>query len=195
MTNDEFKAWGKLHTTMFGMDEPDKAMVASWRSALDSYSFEELKAASIELLSEAPTFRNEHVSGLFRILGLKRARQTAAFAAQFDYKSVSCGVCQNTGYVLVPHPECVKDGEFVQGPGGYKGTAVVTCSCHVGGRKLQSFDEAPRRPLSLHAYENSVTNGWREMIEEKNAEDKAKNDLKKQARLADNARGKLKKVS
>jgi hypothetical protein len=194
MTNPEWAAWVDQHVTMFGMNKEDIAMVASWRSALDAYSPAELKAASIELLKLAPTFRNEHVSGLFRILGLKRAQQTKAFAAQRDdeYTGMRCSLCQQTGFVLVPHPQCVKDGEFIQGPGGYKATAAVTCSCHVGARKQQSYDESKYRPMSLHAYETSITMGWREMIEEKNGEDKARSELQSQARMADNARGKLK---
>jgi len=182
---------------MFGMNEADIAMVVSWRNALDSYSLAELKAASIELLKLAPTFRNEHVSGLFRILGVKRAQQTKAFAAQRDdeFTGLRCSLCQNLGYVLVPHPQCVKDGEYIQGPGGYKATAAVTCSCHRGASKLQSFDQAKRRPMSLHTYETTVTTGWQDMIDEKNKEDKGRAELQNQARLADNSRGKMKKVS
>lgn len=68
MTKQDWESWVKYHAVMFGMGEKDIEMVVSWRSAVDAYSLAELKTASVELLRQAPKFRNEHVRGFFAIL-------------------------------------------------------------------------------------------------------------------------------
>jgi len=88
MTKDEWAAWVDCHTSMFGMGEEDITMVVSWRPALEYYSIDELRAASAELLKQAPKFRNEHVTWFYRILA--KARRTVRHFAT----TCTCKTCR-----------------------------------------------------------------------------------------------------
>lgn len=169
MSDDEWAEWVVSHATMFGMrSADDDAMVNAWRPALNQYTPNELEAASVALLKDGPRFRDQHVAGLLRYLAMKRAQQAQAIAAQSDngFTLAKCSVCQGGGYAIVPHPNCMKDGEFVAGPGGYKTTVAVTCSCGIGFRKMQSFDAVEKKPMTLADYEAKHGRGWPSLMDD-----------------------------
>jgi hypothetical protein len=196
MTDDEWEAWKTYHTVVFGFKghEDDELMVDTWREFLAVYSVAELKAASMELVKDPPKFREPHISGLMRCLANKRAARQKAYVAQASaHEPASCSTCAGVGTVHVPHPQCVIDGEYVVGPGGYKAEAVVFCRCLIGERKLRTY--AGERPMTLGEYEAKFGQGWAALLDESEAERNAARKLKTQAARVDKANGPMKRSS
>lgn len=198
MTDSDWFVWVAHHTTMFYLkSEDDEAMVNGWRPLFDQFAVAELKTASLEMLKDPPKYRDQHVSGLLRVLSAKRAAANRAFAEQNDHAKdhmrIACGLCDGTGYALVPHPSCLQGVEFVVGPGGYKATTAVCCSCYMGSKKLQSFDSVERKPLSLHAYEQIHGVGWRALMDEWASEQEKKADAVQSAKWLDAKKGPIAK--
>lgn len=197
MNDDEWAEWVVSHVTMFGMrSADDEAMVNAWRPALNQYTPRELESASVALLKDGPRFRDQHVAGLLRFLSMKRAQFAAAIAAQADtgLELASCSVCQGTGVAIVPHSQCLRGGEFVAGPGGYKTTMAVMCSCYQGRRKFQTFDAVERKPMTLEEYEKKHCMGWRALLEEWESEKSKTATMMMSARANDKKLGPMKMV-
>jgi hypothetical protein len=196
VTDDDWAEWSDHHCRVFGFKWPDELdMVASWREFLGAYSTAELKAATMELVKDPPKFREPHVSGLMRCLANKRAAMQKAYVAQAaaTHEPASCSTCAGVGTVHVPHPQCVIDGEYVVGPGGYKAEAVVFCRCLIGERKLRTY--AGERPMTLGEYEAEFGQGWAALLDESEAERNAARKLKTQAARVDKANGPMKRSS
>ena len=197
MTDDDWIAWHGHHTTVFGFRfKEDLAMVSSWRNFLDGYSVAELQAATVELAKDPPAFREPHISGLLRCLASKRAESYARMIdgqGRHDDLATAdrCGVCDATGWVMVPHAACMVGGEFVHGPGGRKNTMVVACDCYVGRRKRATFDASPKPPMTLPTYEAKYGHGWKGLLEDWEAEKYRERQLRRSATAIDKQHGPL----
>lgn len=196
MNDDDWIRWSDSHRERFALRTPaDIAMVSHWYEHLCQFSFAELDMASRELLKDPPGYRDAHVAGLLRILAGKRAAMSRTYASQQDdlFEPTRCGACGSTGWVIVPHPASIVQGEIIAGPSGYIATFAVSCSCARGAAKARTYDAQPsdKRPLTLAIYEAKVCAGWRALMDEIAEQRKQKNALLAHARDVDQRHGPL----
>lgn len=198
MNDADWIAWSQSHATMFALRmNEDLDMIASWRPILDQFSRAELETASRELIKNPPQFRDKHVAGLLRILHHRRGELARQFAQQTDLDEearLRCGVCKGTGAVVVPHPKCMIQGEFVAGPAGYKTTAAVTCTCARGMRK-QSTYTGEIRPMTLAEYERKCGAGWPQLLDDWEEEKRRLHGVTAHAREIDKKRGPIQQLA
>lgn len=203
MNASEWTEWTKHHKSLFALRSDDDAeMVARWHPMLVDFSLLELREASNELVSVGATYRDQHVSGLLRILATRRSRRIAAFAAEQHNgeQKVFCGVCNDRGFVDVPHPACILDGEIVEGVFGCFArfaTVIVFCKCARGANKLHDqADKASKHhlpiPMTLIQYEQTVCGHWQSLMVELDRAKKAKQIAMQDARWLDKRHGRMK---
>jgi hypothetical protein len=195
MTDDDWQEWAESHSTVFGMRfAEDLQMVASWRRFLDGYSLSELHTATGELAKNFPRSREQHITALLRILASRRAATSMAYVEQSKHEvgqPMACSMCGGGGTVMVPHPRCMVDGEYIPGPGGYKATAAVFCDCNTGRRKLATF--SLERPMTLAEYETRYGQGWPDLLVEAEKERRGKHQMQMEASHVDKMQGPLKR--
>jgi len=114
---------------------------------------------------ETPRWPNEHLAAIKRELFAARdQRAKAALARTPNGPDVlRCPLCQWTGWVLVPHPSCVANGQWLP---PFRTCAVACTKCGPGQRAFDALGvgKEPRRPLTLESYEWRVNPAWREQL-------------------------------
>jgi hypothetical protein len=185
MNGNEWNIWTEHHAALFQMhSDTDVKMFIAWRPLLDGYSLNELRAASNYLASNVQAFRTDHLRLLrLHIMGKRRDAQHLLDEARGEVSNV-CDLCGGIGSVLVPHPACIRDGEFGPHPlSGRKEIAAVYCACERGRRGYEiqktraSEDTRCKVMTCLGQYEirnPGWMNQWKEYEAEKNAEIEAR---------------------
>lgn len=175
----------------FGLANNDEnvGMLRGWYGVFmdDGYSEQDLRAAMREVAKNPPAYRTEHI--LFMQQHLKKARLEAANAARNERlinAKCSCLLCNDSGWVIVPHLWDVdEDGPEWRPP---HRTFSVACACSIGYATIAGCEKRP--PLSLDSYELRVPD-WRQLM---STRERAKLNLSHQiehARGLDREYGKL----
>ena len=142
-----FLSWVAHHARLFGLAKEEAATMAGWESTLDA-SPDELHAATAaiagnpgETLGKAETRfvgkMSAHLEALTNAVKRIRTIHYERGADRTEHDWGTCQTCLSTGWVIVPHPEGVQDGEWVpvsktRQPEGVYYTLAVTCSCAKG---------------------------------------------------------------
>jgi hypothetical protein len=175
MTRDEFDLWAIDYCNLFRL-KPESLIgtLETWFEAFDANhcTTNELKLALAAMRRNPPEYDREH----FRVLSLHvrhlRAEQSAAMvraASQPKEEEYGiCDLCGSTGWVTVPHPRCVREGDFW--PPHYE--LAVYCRCGLGRWFYDNHSdmrEAMRRQgrtpgVSIDVYE-AWNPKWREQLE------------------------------
>lgn len=139
MTDSEWDDWAGYHATLHRMtDAADLAMMSLWRDVFEAsgYGADELREASIALATSGEgRWRSEHLESLIQRVTQRRFQRMQLEQAELDQQHAAeeCRQCSGSGLVTVPHPHCVRDGDFCYP--FY--TCVVACMCYRGERKRQ----------------------------------------------------------
>lgn len=165
----EFDSWANRHATMFGMLKPEERdMIRSWRPIFIScgYTFAELRYATEMIARSPPKFRGQHLEQVHTTIGELRKKsideEAGAWSAIDTFEA--CRSCKGYGWVVVPHPRFVSNGEWTPSPGkSYKLTVNVACSCE-SGRRIAGAHQR-KRPMGLEEYE-SRNPEWRTQVAE-----------------------------
>lgn len=205
MAADWFTEWVKAYAVRFGMDsEPEVKTLLSWRELFVvqlGYSRDEMFLASDAVATSLPVprFRNEHLDRLQS--AVQKARRETLVArreteAAFAVEQSECRLCLGCGWVSVPHPRDVVDGEWLG-----KHTLGVTCHCALGRLEQQRHDEFTSKPrpgehrvrakaITLEEYEGHCPQ-WQLQVKRKEAAERAVRKAKAVAEDTDRARGRL----
>src|ERR1043166_8865921 len=190
----EYRDWAAKYCAAFGLDrDSDKAMVQTWQKIFEDlgYSVPELEKALTAIARNPPKFRSEHLSAINQAINCERQRlvyESMEVEAAID-EFEQCKQCSSAGWVFVPHPRFLKDGEWIYGPGGRsKPLCTVTCGCQVGQR-LAGIPRT-KKAMSLESYEE-LNPEWREQIEIHEAGKKALREAQAAANAGDKSLGEL----
>jgi hypothetical protein len=164
-----YEAWGESYSGIFGLTNPgDLLMVAAWEDVFDyaGYTLSELEAAKKSLATHGGVIkREEHLDAIQRWIREQRQEALAREQkAEERYDRGTCIHCGNTGWVIVPHPKQIRDGQWLG-----TATATVTCSCWMGQRIDKTYrgprEEKPKDmrdlplPMTLAFYQEHNP-GW-----------------------------------
>lgn len=196
---DWYESWVLDHCRTFAITLPEwTAAFLSWRSALVGLGATEveLREATRRCLGDSPKpqFPADHLDAVQRHVGAqKSATRRRAAERQLDDGPGVCSYCGSTGWLAVPHPRFVIDGEWK--PARYHEatglpihvTSAVTCTCPRGRQVHEATvtaqtDRGRAMPVSLEAYAADVNPAWREHLKE--AEDAKAAMAKAQAAAA-----------
>jgi hypothetical protein len=178
MNDLEWMSWSTKHSHIFGMmSELDMTMLSSWRDVFHTagYSADELAAATMELASDPPRWRVDHLTRIHTFIRAERFRTRLAMEKMEEerYRAVACQLCGGCGYAEVPHLSCVYDSRWREGP---RYTMSVCCRCEIGRRKNEVIINNPRQPaidqrrrMGLGEYSLHLPN-WEELLREKKDE-------------------------
>ncbi len=167
-----FEAWAVHHGTVFGLSESETPTLLSWEGALGATA-EELYSATAALATNPRQFGESEARfagkltlHLTLLVSQIREQRSAAVSQQADPRDTlgTCTLCSSSGWVIVPHPNGLADGEWVpqrkaRGGASYY-TVAVLCSCALGrwmgqhrksaGLTLQQYDRLnPRWPIQV----------------------------------------------
>jgi hypothetical protein len=199
MTTYEYEQWWNHHATLFALGSAqDAALANAWEPMLRDYSLQELTEASNSLARMEPVpFRTQHLALLRRkITEAKLAFQEAQDRAN-EIQGVICPLCENTGWVSVPHLKYVINGVW-QPLGNYYPAYNVLCSCAKGEsllnkQRIYREDKADliaackrKDPMSM-SLDNYLQKNpfWREQVAERKALEKHEVKAKSLAVLQD----------
>lgn len=170
MSDDWFTDWAVHHAIAFSMHAGQHAeTIASWRDGFlaGGYTPEELYAATTHMIAyRCPAKPWDHLQ---EIQAFVQARRAQARRAQSNTPSNGkdrgrCEKCCDSGWVIVPHPAFVRNGEWTPHSNGFP-TAAVTCSCHAGVRtRTPGADNSKALPMSLAEFEQ-ICPSWREWLD------------------------------
>ena len=178
---------------MFGIrDDADLRTIMSWRFVFSATrtSEAEMKAASLWLARNVGVLgevkerfggkMTMHLSAIQRALREVRALDQDRLdqrVQEQESRLGTCVICGSSGYVSVPHPKHVENGEWRpvrmcrggSGPTYY--TCAVLCSCARGRWKADHQAEGWRQ-MTLEQYHGSNPD-WRQQLEERAEERRA----------------------
>ena len=205
MTDEQWDNWLNRYSTTFRMtSDKDVLMLHSWRAIFvaKNATYDELEACIVQVGLNPPAYREEHLRAILRHLDQMRAeafqtsRPMDPVEGEIEYW---CGMCNDTGWVSVPHLECVRDGRFVPHPRFQTCYQMcVTCNCKSGEWIYQSFVNAEargkekKRPMRLGDYE-SRNPQWREQMRAREEEQRQEFVARAHAGHLDGLFGKLAK--
>ena len=170
MTDTEFHLWADNHAATFGMTpEKHAETFVAWRKVFEAakYTAAELAEATTFLAANnPPRWAPEHLAGINARI---RDRRAVEYRKKTDVQERDrgvCTLCSGTGYVVVPHLQGVRDGNWVPVratrslPSYY--TVAVLCRCQlglwVGGRMSPD-----KLPMSIDRYERQNPR-WRDQL-------------------------------
>lgn len=115
MTAMDFEAWVELHCEATAASaEAAVALLANRAIFLNSWqaSYAELSECTSRLIAKrrVPKFANEHSDAIgneLHHLRLERTAEARPDHSKAFYVAPRCDLCHGTGFVSVPHPECV----------------------------------------------------------------------------------------
>ena len=188
----EFSEWVSHHATVFGLTaESDTRTLSAWlpvfstggHTVEDLFAVTDYLAAHPEALNREERFSGKLACHLAAILD--RLKEIRAIVYQKDVKAHehergTCTLCSGSGYVIVPHPKAVHDGQWVPvktaraGPSWY--TAAVLCTCALG-RWVGEHVKEEKRPMSLEYYTQAINPYWREHMAQRQASHLARAQL------------------
>lgn len=178
-----YESWVDAHCRSFAIAQPEWiAAFLSWEQAIVGLGAteSELREATQRCLADRPKpqFPVEHLDAVQRHVGAQKtvARRRLA-ERQLDDGAGTCIYCGNSGWVAVPHPRFVLDGEWK--PSRYHETtglpifvtSAVTCMCPRGRQTHETTlsaqtDRGRPLPVALEAYARNVNAAWREHLKE-----------------------------
>lgn len=200
---DWYAAWVVRYAETFGIsEERDVKTLLSWHAALGATELE-LNTA-LDTLARQPD-RLTQSGGRYLAGGRMLAHLHALHAAVRDFRAIdarpgavvkddgmgTCDRCLSTGWVVVPHLKCVKDGEWVPAMVGGKPvtyTVAVVCNCALG-RWVRDRQTGDHRSLGIEAYQHQNPD-WRRQLRDREAQQLAMAAAEEAARGGD-PRGKL----
>lgn len=157
LTREVYTEWADRFATMHGFrfgEEMDT--LYSWYDVLGHYTEAELEFARLYIArgtGDVPRDKTGYRSLIHRAVNACRAErhQQLDDAAKFG----TCANCGGCGLMVVPHPKCVSQGEWIP-PYAELG---VTCNCRAGVLRRQSYHD-DKRGWSIERYD-SFFPGWR----------------------------------
>ena len=171
-----YDGWVETHLRIFGLDSASNGpMLLDWEPCFEDLGFSanELDAASRTILAKPPKWRSDHFAALKNAVVVARLHfrgmQMAAEEAKAD-RGV-CVLCRGSGFVVVPHPQCIAYGEWQPSRFGRYDTAAVTCRCPLGSIRSASQDSGEATPkrrarpkqMTLESFEQRMPSWKAEM--------------------------------
>lgn len=192
---DWFDQWAARHGTTFGISsDADAATMRTWKRVFEAsdYTVAELNAATDTIAVQSQRIAGASARFLGKMMAhLEAIRSCIAEARTIDYRRDvdhqredrgTCNLCGGTGRVVVPHLDCIANGQWVpvrvtRRPVGSLYTCAVLCSCDLGhwfgdrsevqrgtlkgSRMLSIYDYAKRNPM------------WRNQLQQRQMEQAA----------------------
>jgi hypothetical protein len=176
-----FQAWTADYCVSFGLgaDFAD-VMLRRWWPAFQAakYQQHELSAALQRVAAGAnpPRWPADHLPAVNSAIRDLRVNAACDSVRETKAEGQPCYVCNWSGLVMVPHPACVKDGDWV--PPHY--TATVYCTrCGPGNRSYERACELAREkkisagePMTFDRYQHHIVPNWRELLLAKDERDR-----------------------
>lgn len=173
-----FVTWAEKHALTFAMnDDAFLQTLLSWEDlfAAAGYSREDLASATTALATSGVQLQRwDHLAAITKHVRERKAVERRD--APPDDPRGKCATCEGTGFVVVPHPEGVVEGEWVpqkvaRGGATYY-TVAVHCHCPLGrwfhGRRTGAGSKY-QGTWTLAAYEEKNPR-WRVQIEARRQE-------------------------
>lgn len=187
MTDSEYSAWQKVHSTLFRLLEGEEKFFLVIKPVLQAFEFSELKDASYAIVldpSDRQRYRDNHLSMLREAVLTKRAEQAERERERLDrqYAQAECEDCAGIGIVRAPHPGFVVNGEMER-----PFFIAVACSCPSGATRFNAINAGRQRIertemlMDLAQYEALVPD-WRGILQ------RLEESLEREAVIADVAR-------
>jgi hypothetical protein len=170
LTPEKYSEWAKFHADLFNLRDPaDARLFSIWAPMLMPFEFKELRDASYVVAtdpSDKRRFRENHLAMLREAMLAKRAEASARERDRLDrlYASADCKDCFGVGFVRVPHPDWIVDGELER-----PFHLVVACPCPAGTSRFNAINarlfasEAKIQIKDLAQYETLVPD-WRNIL-------------------------------
>lgn len=197
-----YDLWVAEYLDAFGITAPTSTtwaatMTRNWWPAFAGAGYRREDFAGVVgrviLYTPTPRWLNEHLDAIKRAVSEHRqANRPAAESPTFE--APVCPDCDNTAWVIVPHPADVKDGEWKPERLNGRGdpvfrTASVVCTGCGPGLKLRNAayeDEKLKKkpPMTIDRYER-VNPAWREHLAERKAAEKAMREADDVSRSAE----------
>lgn len=163
-----YHEWAMGHVYAFGLGESGETMASAWFSIFNGfgYTIAELRAATLAMAKEPPQFPSEHLQ---RINESVAAGRQVESRRQWAGELGTCVVCNDGGYVVVPHPRYVVNGQWTE-----RHTAAVVCGCWRGRRIMErnknrreagKDGDVVKPPMLLSEYERLNPN-WKRQLDE-----------------------------
>jgi hypothetical protein len=152
MTDSEFAQWLVIHKQAFPGVGPwlqkNHTTVGHWQAALEDVDFDAAEQATAEMLRgdiDSPRGYSDHVRAVRqRAKEIRYASCEERRPSRIDGQAVfACSLCLDSGFVLVLDPEQGGQAllDWARGdrstPHPSAKTAVVACSCEIGGEEQQ----------------------------------------------------------
>ena len=179
----EFYAqWAAYHCEVFGLGDRDLKTLLSWRELFltAGYQAGELRAATDAIALDPGSLGGMYQSKMTAHLTAIQSRIRNGRAIVLERSKPSerergtCTKCGGCGYVTVPHPASIRDGEWkpmlVARANATYYTAAVVCSCALGRWLVDNGKTKRRRTtgtddriLRLEDYER-INPDWQEQL-------------------------------
>ena len=172
-----YAGWVDAHRSAFMLSADWVVAAEVWWELfqLRGVTGSELAAATRDLMTlgkDAPKFPGDHLPAVERSIG--RARNAAAVERRKAYgetDGITCDVCCSSGWVIVPHPNWIRQGRWE--PSHYREngspayvTAGVACRCPVGIATADSCLQQ-KQPTQTLAHYEAICPNWRIEVQEK----------------------------
>lgn len=180
----EYAAWAKHHATIFGIyDEKEVVTLLSWEHVLGATPAELTDATNFlaknqGMISSFKGKMSGHLDALIARLNDQRAQQSSQDQREREHDFGTCETCGSSGWVQVPHPKCIREGQWVPLAKARAGasyyTCVVLCSCALGrwtgGRRKPGPNG--EQALTLESY-SARNPGWRRQLQDRYDQERA----------------------
>jgi hypothetical protein len=177
MKAEEWDKWVAHHGDLFSMHSTaDAKLFKAWRPLLVNRSLVELKAASAAMAEDPEKAKSNRASHYGYIRAFLTSYSSARHKAEVESRDYGvCVNCIGSGYISVPHPKLIKNGEW-EHP-WY--TFAVFCRCSRGAMKFnalsgglyekkQQMGGPELRPIGMDEYHQQFPN-WQEMLAHREA--------------------------
>lgn len=172
MSGPEYAEWQVFYRTVFCINPAptDSAMFSHWCEVLGTFSFAELRAATLEVASSPEpraAWRQNHLSMLKAAVMAARYRIQRAEQDELDRQYKAAGECPRkctAGMIFVPHPHCMVNDDWAY---PYY-TAVIVCDCPRGSIRFNAradHDIEKRRDpwMDIRTYD-ALYPGWEDLV-------------------------------
>lgn len=131
-------------------------------------------------MNDPPKFRSEHPSALKRRVMAERKKRLQHNEDAAPQHGYFCDLCGGKGWVVVPHLQCVVDGQWVPPYTTY----AVCCMCSKGEQVADSYLERKEKQMKLGYYEGRNP-GWHMQLSQRRQQAKLEAAAIEKGRLAD----------